>query len=80
KYVLNVLGVPYENKTKEGVTDFSYIYSLKKDDNHSNYNEFELKIGFSFENTEDRLEMAEFNLNGLRFSLNFSVDDNETKR
>lgn len=79
KYVLNVLGVPYENKTKEGVTDFIYVYTFKKNDNQSTNKKSELKINFSFENTQDRLERAEFNLNGLGFSLNFSVDDNDTK-
>ena len=80
KYVLNVLGIPYENKTIEGVTDFNYLYTLKNTGNNSKDKEFEFKINFSFENTQDRLEKAEFNLNGLGFSLKFSVDDEDTKR
>jgi len=75
KYILYVLGKPYTTEGANDRTRFKYLYRLKNSDKETAPDEFKFESIFSFRNGDESLEIAEFNIRGLKMSLNFSVEE-----
>ena len=75
--VLDVLGKPYFTEESDDTKRLIYAYSLKKANLEPGNNGFSLIMTFKFKKEDDRLRKTEINLQGLKMSLDFSLDQGE---
>lgn len=78
RYIISVLGKPYEDETTDDTQTFTYLYNLKKSDMAKEDDQFDLKMRFSFGDDNDSLEKAEYNFNGLTMSLSLVTEEKES--
>ena len=80
KYIISVLGAPYESKSTDHTEISTYLYNFKRKDSAKEKDGSDLKMTFSFRSDNEMLEKAEYDFNGLRMSLTLSAEGKDPKQ
>lgn len=73
KNVVETLGKPYSIENSGDVSQYSYIYYLKKPEGETSEKDFKLGIEFTVRNEDKSLLRAKCTIRGLKISLDFDT-------
>jgi len=74
--VTDMLGKPYTSEKNEQITSYKYLYYLQKPQEASDYNLFELKTEFVFDNSDEKLQSFNSIIRGIKMHIDLSTIDN----